>query len=84
MIDVGDLHEDASIQRGNELGQERSIRGGLQLAQLQVVEWTGVVVFVGVVVELLELEAEVGSSLGPAARVCADDRADHGFPCLEN
>ena len=60
------------------------MRGRLQLAELQVIERAGVVVFVSVVVELLELEAEVGSSLGPAARVCADDRADHGFPCLEN
>lgn len=77
---LGHLHEHAAIQVGDVLGEVAGAGFLLEQAQLVVAERLAAGVLVGVVVELLQVEAQAGGGAFATAGVGADNRADHLAP----
>lgn len=77
---LGHLHEHAAVQVGDILGEVAGAGFLLEQEQLVVAERFAAGVLVGVVVELLQVEAQAGGGAFASAGVGADDRADHLAP----
>lgn len=77
---LGHLHEHAAVQVGDILGEVAGAGFLLEQEQLVVAERFAAGVLVGVVVELLQIEAQAGSGAFTTAGIGADDRADHLAP----